>query len=331
MVAADRIHDLLCIIIDTNVLAWHESAQSSESGDRLSLSEALETLLVFLNAHLALRDQNELLVYGAGPGHSEMIYSSFDDQGESSADHASETNERYASTFPRFRQVDTQVSKAVGQMMRELEPDTDAPPAIVSALARTLCHINRISREETKHTIKPRVLLLSVSHDSSSQYIPLMNCIFSAQKANVPIDVCKIYGDDAVFLQQAAYLSSGIYYKLEKRAGLLQYLMMTFLPGVTSRKLLNLPSQDAVDLRAACFCHQRIVDIGFVCSVCLSIFCTPRPSCLTCRTKFPLSTLKRLGFGPAKGNAPLKRKRPDGANGTTSPATPAPNTPTVAI
>ena len=30
------------------------------------------------------------------------------------------------------------------------------------------------------------------------------------------------------------------------------------------------PPQDAVDFRAVCFCHHDVVDVGFVCSVCLS-------------------------------------------------------------
>lgn len=36
------------------------------------------------------------------------------------------------------------------------------------------------------------------------------------------------------------------------------------------RRMLAVPTQDRIDFRAACFCHKRIVDIGFVCSVCLS-------------------------------------------------------------
>ena len=45
---------------------------------------------------------------------------------------------------------------------------------------------------------------------------------------------------------------------------------MGFLPGPTARRNLNQPKQEHVDLRAACFCHRKIVDIGYVCSVCLS-------------------------------------------------------------
>jgi len=31
-----------------------------------------------------------------------------------------------------------------------------------------------------------------------------------------------------------------------------------------------LPDQEQVDLRASCFSHKKIIDIGYVCSVCLS-------------------------------------------------------------
>ena len=44
-----------------------------------------------------------------------------------------------------------------------------------------------------------------------------------------------------------------------------------FLPSAgKERQLLNLPPKQRVDYRAACFCHRHLVEIGFVCSVCLS-------------------------------------------------------------
>lgn len=81
----------------------------------------------------------------------------------------------------------------------------------------------------------------------------------------------------------------------------LSYSQMTFLPLPSMRQILAVPTQDKVDFRAACFCHKTIVDIGFVCSVCLSsmsvlqicrlrltvhahtVFCQPTPVCSTCR------------------------------------------------
>ena len=43
-----------------------------------------------------------------------------------------------------------------------------------------------------------------------------------------------------------------------------------------------------VDYRAACFCHRQLVDVGFVCSVCLSIYCRVSPICTTCHTNFKM-------------------------------------------
>lgn len=116
-------------------------------------------------------------------------------------------------------------------------------------------------------------------------------------------------GGSTVFLQQAAHLTHGMYYRLPKGAGMagssagagdgaeasaaamLMYLnvralkgercaftltcamflwQLIFLPPPSLRSHIGLPSQDRVDFRAVCFCHQRVVDVGFVCSVCLS-------------------------------------------------------------
>ena len=96
-----------------------------------------------------------------------------------------------------------------------------------------------------------------------------MNCIFACQRLQIPIDICKIAGD-TVFLQQASDATRGTYIKLEHPRGLLQYLMMGFLPDQYSRRSLVAPTQVGVDFRAACFCHRRVVSTGFVCSVCLS-------------------------------------------------------------
>ncbi|KAL9934628.1 hypothetical protein V8E36_006403 [Tilletia maclaganii] len=182
---------------------------------------------------------------------------------------------------------------------------------------------------------------------SAMAYVPLMNCIFAAQKRGILIDVLKLtQGQDVVFLQQAAHLTGGNYLRLDldekgeasapaaknsntggrgsepckTPLSLLQVLMTTFLPSrdlryfpptlalssvVSSNNdqagsaaggvgILRLPTLDSVDFRAACFCHRRVVDVGFVCSVCLSIFCEPRKQCLICDSRFPRSTMRRF-------------------------------------
>ena len=81
-------------------------------------------------------------------------------------------------------------------------------------------------------------------------------------------------------------VSGGYYFRIEQIERLLQVLVWIFLPDTSERPQLGLPPQANVDFRAACFCHRQLVDVGFVCSVCLSIFCKFTPICSTCHTVF---------------------------------------------
>ncbi|KAG1716656.1 hypothetical protein ID866_534 [Astraeus odoratus] len=289
----------LSVILDLSPSQWHLSAQPTNQYP-LSIETFLPQLLAFLNAHIASKNENTLAAFGAFPGKSVMLYAST----ETLTDEPPPLD---ANSFPLFKAVDTTLLQCISRELGTIDDLEEASPcALVGALTKALCYINRITQpsssapnvtEDPGVLPDPRILILSVSPDLSSSYIPIMNAIFSAQKLasiKVTIDVCKIYGPDTVFLQQAAHLTNGSYIYLERRDALLQYLIMSFLPPPSVRRVLAVPKQDKIDFRAACFCHKNIVDVGFVCSVCLSIFCQPVPVCSTCRTKFPIKTLQRL-------------------------------------
>ncbi|OAV98580.1 hypothetical protein PTTG_01790 [Puccinia triticina 1-1 BBBD Race 1] len=306
--------------LDLNPLAWADleshsqlgGHQPEETSSAASLVSVIESFLIFANSHLALRHENAIAVYGATLGSSELLYSSLQAKPITKSS-KQPAGSRDANTYQSFRILNDSVANGVKHLASLTQSDSIAgkQPGIVRALAKSLCHINRLARdnENKKDSLKARILILSVSPDAPGQYIPMMNCIFSAQKATIPIDVCKISKENAVFLQQAAHLTDGIYYQVEKPKAILQYLTMIFLPGLAARKFLNLPRHEEVDFRAACFCHREIIDVGYVCSVCLSIFCTPTPVCSTCRTKFPMSSLKRFLMEKPKA-------RTKSANGT---------------
>jgi transcription initiation factor TFIIH subunit 3 len=175
-----------------------------------------------------------------------------------------------------------------------------------------------------------RILILSVSGDLADQYIPIMNSIFACQRLSIPIDILKLAGD-TVFLQQAADATGGIYMALDEqsRAGFLQYLMFAYLPDQTARDHLTMPGEsEGVDFRAACFCHRRVVDVGFVCSICLSIFCEPMQDgqCLTCGSHLSMANYgQKPAVVPKKKKKKVVRKGLDGAETPSSRAgTPLP-------
>ncbi|KXL46212.1 hypothetical protein M433DRAFT_134148 [Acidomyces richmondensis BFW] len=172
---------------------------------------------------------------------------------------------------------------------------------------------NELSTDPTTSTatlgLSSRILIVSVSGDLAGRYIEIMNAIFACQRMNIPIDVLKLAGDQ-IFLQQAADTTNGIYMSLDSRtarAGLLQYLMFTYLPDHSARDHLIVPGEgEGVDFRAACFCHKKVVDIGFVCSICLSIFCRPLEdnTCLLCG-----SHLRVTNYGQRPVVVPKKKKK----------------------
>lgn len=184
---------------------------------------------------------------------------------------------------------------------------------------------------QSSSSLSSRILILSVSGDLSAQYIPMMNAIFACQRIGCPIDILKLAGD-AVFLQQAADATGGVYMSLSnpattgkggvpRTAGILQYLMQAYLPDPFARGLMYPPGQShGVDFRAACFCHRRVVDIGFVCSICLSIFCEPLDdnTCLTCGTGLSLGNYGTKPVVVARKKAKKKRRlvAGDGREGT---------------
>ncbi|KAL4776677.1 TFIIH subunit Tfb4/p34 [Aspergillus nidulans var. acristatus] len=205
-------------------------------------------------------------------------------------------------------------------LSRSGDPDTSTTSMIARRSTTTTA-----TNDGAAEGLQSRILIISVSSATGSahQYIPIMNGIFACQRLHIPIDVCKLSGD-AVFLQQASDATKGIYMSLSEPRGLLQYLMMAFLPDQRSRKHLILPTRVDVDFRAACFCHRRVVDIGFVCSICLSIFCEPPDNgdCLTCGTHLDTGD---YGAKPAVVVRKKKKKkiRPNGVSATPTP-TPTP-------
>lgn len=181
-----------------------------------------------------------------------------------------------------------------------------------------------------------RILVVSVSGDLATQYIPIMNSIFACQRLGVPIDILELSQySEPEFLQQAADATGGIYMDLGGRpnsanaarpqvAGLLQTLMMAYLPDQSARQYLTPAGEsEGVDFRAACFCHGRIVDLGWVCSICLSIFCSSLEDniCLTCGTYL---TLTNYGLNPVVVPKKKVKKKKLGALGAASSASGTP-------
>ncbi|XP_041078991.1 general transcription factor IIH subunit 3 [Polyodon spathula] len=141
---------------------------------------------------------------------------------------------------------------------------------------------------QESHFLYPSKHVIKAADDSALQYMNFMNVIFAAQKQSVSIDACVLDADSGL-LQQACDITGGLYLKVPQKMALAQYLLWVYLPDTDQRSQLVLPPPVHVDYRAACFCHRNLIEIGYVCSVCLSIFCNFSPICTTCETAFKIA------------------------------------------
>lgn len=189
--------------------------------------------------------------------------------------------------YELFSEVTAAIKDGVKELALSDESESHTAESLLTGgLSLALCYINRIQKETVgQNKISSRILVLSASGETASQYLNFMNVFFTAQKKNVIIDACVLEKDSGL-LQQGCDITGGKYLKIPNHSGLLQYLLWVFLPDKSSRNYMVFPPPVHVDYRAACFCHRNLIEIGYVCSVCLSIFCAFSPICSTCQTAF---------------------------------------------
>lgn len=338
---------LLTVILDTNPHAWNLLSPS------LPLHKALASLLVFLNAHLAINPANQVAVLASHVERAEWLYPTPPSTSQPHTNGKVDTEMANggpiqlppddANKYRPFAAVERAITTNLQNLTANTTPSAlSSTPTTMTAGALTLAlsHTSKLlaagpTSTQTAQTSfnysdpnsntssdaaraggvpgssTSRILILSASPDNSAQYIPTMNAIFAAQRLSIPIDVLTL-ASSSTFLQQAADATGGIHLARTdpaSHAGFLQTLMLAFLPDPTARQNLILPSQaqgGGVDFRAACFCHRRIVDVGFVCSICLSIFCEPVPdgTCLTCGSHLALAS-----YGRKPAVVPRKKKK----------------------
>eukprot|EP00884_Botryococcus_braunii_P000069 jgi/Botrbrau1/10062/Bobra.0355s0018.1 len=280
----------LLLLLETHPSLWCDlqrlNVDQSNSGSSLGPATYIEQVIIFLNAFLLINEGNRLAVFAVHNDDSHIIYMS-------PGLRKSKKESQAASPIP----LQQQVVQGLVRLLRNQEPPSspDEREAVFSAaLSRALCLLSRVgARGGAQAGPRSRILCLQHSPDAMPHYIPIMNAIFSAQRSDVVIDTCVVAGPESAFMQQAAHMTGGWYLRPKDPGALLQYLLTVFLADTETRKLLKLPGEESIDFRASCFCHKKAIELGYVCSVCLSVFCQSLPECSTCGTTFTSSRKRK--------------------------------------
>lgn len=335
---------LLTVIFELTPRSWFALR------NQVTIQETVKTLLVFMNAHLSLNNRNQVAFILSLPLGSEILHPSvetlLDDQ---------VTNDKPTlvnkGMYRNFRLVDEivmqKLNKSLENLSQTLSEKENKISTVAGALLRALTYTNRLlhvdqsistttasainstastmgslggsnASTNTLTSMHARVLIVTPNDTYESNYIAIMNCIFAAQKMKVPLDVAKLGGNQAPYLQQAADATNGVYLHIKEPQGLMQMLSTAYFLEPSLRSIVILPTNSNVNYKASCFISGKPVDIGFVCSVCLCIMSKVPDlgSCPTCHSKFDEKFLKKLTRGPV-----IARKKRKLENGAKAPAT----------
>ncbi|GER41893.1 basal transcription factor complex subunit-related [Striga asiatica] len=196
---------LLMVLIDTNPFFWN-SVKST-----LPFSKFLSHVLAFLNSILLVNQQNQVVVIATGYNYCDYVFDSSATQSQNlRAEHL-------------LQKLDEFVEKD-GSICLEDSVDGPGSSLLSGSLSMALCYIQRVFRSGPLHP-QPRILCLHGSPDGPGQYVAIMNSIFSAQRSTVPIDSCVIGHQNSAFLQQASYITGGVYVKPQVLDGLFQLFL----------------------------------------------------------------------------------------------------------
>uniref|UniRef100_A0A3B4XXK8 General transcription factor IIH subunit 3 n=1 Tax=Seriola lalandi dorsalis TaxID=1841481 RepID=A0A3B4XXK8_SERLL len=261
MSAEDEV-SLLVIVVDVNPIWWGQQAQREPE---FTLSKCLDAVMVVGNSHMAMTRTNKLAVIASHCQDSHFLFPSKSWRaGDSGADDASSSGD---GKYELLSVANNLIAEEIRNVMSKTEVRGNSTDTLLAgSLAKALCCILSV----TSLTVSYRRVIKAAE-----------DC------QNILIDAC-VLDSDSGLLQQACDITGGLYLKIPQKIALAQYLLWVFLPDLEQRSQLVLPPPAHVDYRAACFCHRNLIEIGYVCSVCLSIFCNFSPICTTCETAFKI-------------------------------------------
>lgn len=266
----------------------------------------LNSVIAFCSTHLLMNQNNKIHVIGSHFVGNDLLHPCKDVSPASKS-------KNFSGQYELFSKLSTSIHDQIQASVRKCRllyekhyksgaPEEVSPfPLISGALAIGMCCIQRHKNDVESSRI---AIITANSYETtafSSQYMNFMNSFFTAQKLGINIDACVIGQGDlddtsgvTSIFQQGCDLTGGLYLRVSNVNAFLEYLIWTMLPDVDLRSKLVLPTQKKISYKAACFCHRTMIDVGYVCSVCLSIFCSFTPICSTCHTVYKLPNIPLL-------------------------------------
>ncbi|XBW38185.1 hypothetical protein QEN19_003777 [Hanseniaspora menglaensis] len=232
LILKDENSSLLVLAIDLQQLL-----QFDEEND---VSTIMKNIIVFINAHIAYSSSNKVCcIINDDRNGVEFLYPNEDEEDES-------TEVLNGDMYQGFKKVNESIMRKLAKVVEKHKEEVlgsstskKKRSSLAGVISCGLTYIHRILKDSISIRARMVVVTGQTLHSNiiqSHQYIPIMNCIFTAMKLKCPIDVLKINdininkntAKSNSFLQQATDATNGIYLEINSTNGMIQYLTTIF-------------------------------------------------------------------------------------------------------
>ncbi len=183
-----------------------------------------------------------------------------------------------------WKGINEGITKLVNHLLEESTTGTEVFEApIAQAISKALASISK----NKKPNKSGKIIILECSNevtDFSTQSVPISNCGCAANGTceGVPLASVSVVSlaskTPSSALLGLCLKTGGVHIPKDKCldcGSLLQALMFHLVPSdVSSKTLKTRPQSQRTHMSTTCVCHNKSVDKGYVCSVCLAIYCT---------------------------------------------------------
>lgn len=139
------------------------------------LTQCLDSTIAFSNAHLMQTPNNHIGIMACHSQGAQFLYPK---------EKMSEIRQ-FDGQYEKFTQLERTVREEIHKMVCEMSMDRSCneESLISGALSMALCYIARMEREKIAgEKLHSRILVITASHDSATQYMNYMNIFFTSQK-----------------------------------------------------------------------------------------------------------------------------------------------------
>jgi len=263
--------EIVSILFDLNSYNWSkyhytlkedlkEASRKSKPFSRLQFEEILELAISHLIFCVSQSENNQVLFYYFNESECELIF-------------PCDNFDRAYVKMMNYSQIRTIITTRIMDALTKMQLDLSKSSRLITAMSKSLCALNKMRISKKMQFFVGRILIFLNSEFKNDSFNQLMSCVFVCQQRNYIIDAVVLNKKTQNFLLQATIKTNGFYFPCNPDKGMIQAFLHVFNIRSDERRSFKMPNFTKTYSEASCRCHSKKIDLAWICSVCLAIYC----------------------------------------------------------